>query len=174
MLAIWGLLCFYTKAIGIVIGIALNLSIAFRSIVILTILILPIQEHVLSFHQFISSSVTFISPLQFSKYRSFTSLVKVVVTQSCPTLCNPMDYSPPDSSVHGILQARIQEWVAIPFSRGTSRLRAWETSNFFFFKLFGYSLFLSVCTQMPAGVLSRVMLILYHLSHEGSPFYIFR
>ena len=35
------------------------------------------------------------------------------VAQLCPTLCNPMDCSPPDSSVHGILQARILEWVAI-------------------------------------------------------------
>ena len=42
------------------------------------------------------------------------------VTQSCPTLCDPMDGSPPGSSVHGILQARILEWVAIPFSRGSS------------------------------------------------------
>ena len=39
------------------------------------------------------------------------------VAQSCPTLSNPMDCSPPGSSVHGILQARIPEWVAIPFSR---------------------------------------------------------
>ena len=42
--------------------------------------------------------------------------------QSCPTLCDPMDCSPPGSSVHGIFQARILEWVAIPSSRG-SRLR---------------------------------------------------
>ena len=39
------------------------------------------------------------------------------VAQSCPTLCDPVDYSPPGSSVHGILQARILEWVAIFFSR---------------------------------------------------------
>ena len=37
--------------------------------------------------------------------------------QSCPTLCDPMNCSPPGSSVHGILQARILEWIAIPFSR---------------------------------------------------------
>ena len=51
----------------------------------------------------------------------------VLVTQSCLILCNPMDYSPPGSSVHGILQARILEWVAIPFSRGSSwpRDRTW-------------------------------------------------
>ena len=39
------------------------------------------------------------------------------VTQSCLTLCDPMDCSPPGSSVHGIFQARILEWVAISFSR---------------------------------------------------------
>ena len=40
--------------------------------------------------------------------------------QLCPTLCDPMDCSPPGSSVHGILQARILEWVAMPSSRGSS------------------------------------------------------
>ena len=43
-----------------------------------------------------------------------------LVTQSCPTLCNPMDCSPPGSSVHGVLQARILERVAISSSRGSS------------------------------------------------------
>ena len=46
---------------------------------------------------------------------------KFWITQSCPTLCDPMDSNPPGSSVHGILQARILEWVAIPFSRGSSQ-----------------------------------------------------
>ena len=46
--------------------------------------------------------------------------VKVLVAQLCPTLCNPMDYSPSGSSVHGILQARILQWVAILFCRGSS------------------------------------------------------
>ena len=45
------------------------------------------------------------------------------VTQSCPTLCDPMDYSLPGSSVHGISQARILEQVAISFSRGSSQSR---------------------------------------------------
>ena len=44
-------------------------------------------------------------------------------TQSCSTLCDPMDCSPPGSSVHGILQARILESVAIPPSRGSSQPR---------------------------------------------------
>ena len=41
--------------------------------------------------------------------------------QSCPTLCDPIDGSPPGSSIPGILQARILEWVAISFSKGTTR-----------------------------------------------------
>ena len=45
------------------------------------------------------------------------------VAQSCPALCDPMDSSPPGSSVHGISQARILEWVAISFSRGSSQPR---------------------------------------------------
>ena len=45
--------------------------------------------------------------------------------QSCLTLCDPMDYSLPGSSVHGILQARILEWIAISFSRGCSWPRDW-------------------------------------------------
>ena len=44
--------------------------------------------------------------------------VKVKATQSCPTICNPMDYT-----VRGILQATILEWVAFPFSRGSSQPR---------------------------------------------------
>ena len=48
-----------------------------------------------------------------------------LATKSCPTLCNPMDCSPPDSSVHGILQARKLEWVAISFSTGSSWPRDW-------------------------------------------------
>ena len=49
--------------------------------------------------------------------------VSVLVAQSCLALCDPVDCSPPGSSVRGILQARILEWVAIPFSRGSSRPR---------------------------------------------------
>ena len=46
--------------------------------------------------------------------------VKALVVQSCPTLCDPMDCSPPGFSVHGISQARILEWATIPFFRGPS------------------------------------------------------
>ena len=47
------------------------------------------------------------------------------VTQSCPTLSNPMDCSLPGSSVHGIIQARVLEWVATSYSRGSSPPRDW-------------------------------------------------
>ena len=50
--------------------------------------------------------------------------VQVLVTQSSWTLCDPIDCSPPGSSVHGILQARILECIVIPFSRGPSRPRS--------------------------------------------------
>ena len=51
--------------------------------------------------------------------------VCVLVAQSCLTPCDPMDCSPPGSSVHRILQRRILEWVVIPFSRGSSRPEDW-------------------------------------------------
>ena len=46
-----------------------------------------------------------------------------LVTKSCLTLCYPVDCSPPGSSVHGISQARVLEWVAIPFSKGSFQPR---------------------------------------------------
>ena len=56
-----------------------------------------------------------------------TSLVTVfLVTQLCPTLCDTTDCSPPGSCVHRIFQARTLEWVAIPFSKGSSRPRDWN------------------------------------------------
>ena len=53
----------------------------------------------------------------------FLVTLKVSVAQSCPTVCDPMDCSLPGSSVHGIFQARILEWVAISFSGGSSQWR---------------------------------------------------
>ena len=51
--------------------------------------------------------------------------VKVLATQLCPILCNPMDYRLPGSDIHGILQARVLERVAIPFSSRMSQPRDW-------------------------------------------------
>ena len=73
------------------------------------------------------------------------TLASGLVPKSCLILCDPMDSSPPASSVHGILQARILEWVAIPFSRGSSQPRDWT----------------------PVTNFGRQ--VLYHLSHQGSP-----
>ena len=60
-------------------------------------------------------------PLEHSSDHSVLCCAKSL--QSCTALCDPMDCSPPDSSVHGILWSRILEWVAIPSSRGSSQLR---------------------------------------------------
>ena len=55
---------------------------------------------------------------------------KSEVAQSCPALCDPVDCSPPGSSVHGIFQSWVLEWVAVSFSRGSSqpRDRTWVSS----------------------------------------------
>ena len=50
-------------------------------------------------------------------FKPVVGIHKVLVTQSCPIPCDPMNCSPPGSSVHGILQSRILEWVAISFFR---------------------------------------------------------
>ena len=81
---------------------------------------------VCSYHKHLSSSESMICTLY----------VKVLVAQLCPTLCDPMDCSPTDSSIHGISQARILEWVAISFSRESSCARdrtwvSWITGRFF-------------------------------------------
>ena len=56
-----------------------------------------------------------------SRWQGFRS--ECEVAQSCPTLCNPMDCSLPGSSTQGIFQARVLEWVAISFSKGSSQPR---------------------------------------------------
>ena len=81
------------------------------------------------------------SGLRFSPYRLEKS--ESEVAQLCPTLYDPMDCSLPGSSVHGIFQARVLEWVAISFSRGS-------------FLTQGSNLGLLHCRQM-----------LYHLSHHN-------
>ena len=61
---------------------------------------------------------------------SNTLVAKEVNAQLCPTLGDPMDCSLPGSSVHGILEARILEWVTIPFSRGSSQSRDWTQVSY--------------------------------------------
>ena len=52
------------------------------------------------------------------RWQEYTAAAAAKLLQSCPTLCNPIDSSPPGSAVPGILQARTLEWVAISFSNG--------------------------------------------------------
>ena len=56
-------------------------------------------------------------------YTVLCSSVLCLVAQWCPTLCDPMDCSPPGSSLHGIFQERILKWVAVPYSRWASQSR---------------------------------------------------
>ena len=56
---------------------------------------------------------------------AYTYMLHVKSLQSCLTLCDPVDSSPPGSSIHGILQAGILEWVTMPSSRGSSWPRDW-------------------------------------------------
>ena len=79
------------------------------------------HKSVLSFHYRVESISYRVCYLKTQVYGSLK--VKVLIAQSCPTLCDPIDCSPPGSSVHEILQARILKWVAIPFSRGSSQPR---------------------------------------------------
>ena len=64
---------------GILMGIALNLSIAFSKIAIFTMIILPLQEHGISFHFLVSLSISFFKDLKFLSYKSSTSLVRVTL-----------------------------------------------------------------------------------------------
>ena len=72
----------------------------------------------------------FVCDLKFSSTQTLFSILfnlerEREVAQSCPTLCDPMDCSLPGSSIHGIFQARVLEWVAVSFSRGSSWPRDW-------------------------------------------------
>ena len=58
-------------------------------------------------------------------FQSKNADIDIEVAQLCPTFCNPMDSSLPGSSIHGIFQARVLEWVAISFSRRSSQHRDW-------------------------------------------------
>ena len=55
---------------------------------------------------------------------------KLLIAELCPTLCDPIDCSLPGSSIPGILQTRILEWIAIPFSRGSSQPRDWTPVSY--------------------------------------------
>ena len=77
------------------------------------------RSHPLKVQTFIVSTV----PTYNISDARFLYLCVRTCAQSCPTLCNPVDCTPPGSSAHGISQARIEEWVAVSFSKGSSRPR---------------------------------------------------
>ena len=77
--------------------------------------------------------------------------------QSCLTLCDPMDCTPPGFSVHGILQARILEWLAVPSSRGSSQPR--DQSCISYVSCFGRGFFIGP-SRKPACCCKRHYLIL--------------
>ena len=84
---------------------------------------MPFYRHILNIYLVLISKKLIFMLLIISVLFSsliFASKVKVLVTQSCLTFCDPMDCSLPGSSIQGILQARILEWVAVPSSRGSS------------------------------------------------------
>ena len=60
----------------------------------------------------------------FTSFKAYTPVIVVLVAQSCLTFWDPTDCSPPGSSIHGSLQSRILQWMAIPFSRRSSWPRA--------------------------------------------------
>ena len=68
------------------------------------------------------SAVTFRDTV-LTNFNIFKQISCSLITKSCLTLCNPMDYSTPGSSVHGISQVRTLEWVAISYSKGSSQIR---------------------------------------------------
>ena len=71
----------------------------------------------------LNSNLLFILQMELVFISIYVVYIYTKKLQSCLTLCDPMDYSPPGSSVHGILQARTLEWVAMPSSRGSSQPR---------------------------------------------------
>ena len=74
------------------------------------------------------------------------------VAQSCLTLCDPMDCSLPDSSVHGVFQARIMEWVAISFSRRSSQPRDWTQVS----RIVGRLFTVWATRDVGAGIIGRM------------------
>ena len=101
----------------------------------------------------------------FAKYFKISKMEKRKVAQSCLTLCDPMDCSLPGSSVHGIFQAIVPEWIAISFCRGLSQPRdptwvscivdrcftVWATREMYYLKFgncfYRYCYFLYNCSQ---------------------------
>ena len=100
-------------------------TLLFSSVTVSLVLILRLQKR--AFYHYVTLTKLFNLPKPFIPYVLVGDYVCLdggnLVAKSCLTLCDPMDYSPPGSSVHGISQARILEQVATFFSRGSSWCR---------------------------------------------------
>ena len=81
--------------------------------------------------------------------------------QSCPTLCNPVDCSPPGSSVHGILQARILKWVITPSSRGSSQPRDPTSVSWISYLAGGFFTHWATWKQVKKQVKKRLFMEIY-------------
>ena len=88
----------------------------------------------------------------------------VFIAQSCPTLCDSMNCSPPLSCVHGILQARILEWVAMPSSRGSSWPKNWTRVSYFTGRFFTNW----ATREAPSGCLAKIKGTLLGVEWSGS------
>ena len=87
-------------------------------------------EHLCVLHRDLNAWFKDLKTINVASWKCYWFIIIIIilinvylVTQSCLTLCEPIDCSPPGFSVHGILQARILEWIAISFSRGFSQPR---------------------------------------------------
>ena len=101
----------------------------------------------------IISELTSVSHIPFLLLKAV--LVCVTLFQSCLTLCDPVDYSPPGSSVHGILQARILEWVAMPSPRGSSLCRDPTCISYVYPELAGVFFFFFLTTRTTSETLLK-------------------
>ena len=91
-----------------------------------------------------------------------------LVAQPCPTLCDPTDCSPPGSSVRGMFQARVLEWVAFPFSKDLpnpgikTRSPTFQSVNPAALGIDVCMLFYSTATVLPVALLSQLLPHLFH------------
>ena len=112
------------------------------------------------------SNKYFLRYANFFRYNAIAHLlyyIDIEVAQSCPSLWDPMDCSLPGSSLHGIFQARILEWVATSFSRGSSQPRDWTQVS----HIVGRHFAIWATREAPASLMDHVK-NLTHNSHSRS------
>ena len=126
-----------------------------------------VESHELCSYHIVLCNVSKLKHYNMSKLKHQTFLGSI--TQSCLTLCNPMDCVPSGSSVHGILQAWILEWVVIPLSRGSS----WPRDQTWVFCIAGrfFTIWAIVEALKQSQILSLVLLCVWcqNLVHNTNP-----